>query len=344
MTTILASGIGLATSQYTKSMSNSEAQILYSSLQKIMDTELRFTKTILVESDQDRMAVREFFSKHYVPDGSGASGLRDTYMLCTVAGGTGNTGAQNPSTPGQLGMATKIGPDAVVSTFLGEGAYNYGLQAFVNSIAYVKSGRYFVVDLAITQNSDVDNPLARGVFTVHALNLTSARDESGTEIDLKRDPENNNSGTGGGTGTGEGSGSGTTTPSNPSTVVIGNTPESKKTYVVTTLPDDPPTADNPLTIYPGCVYSYGGRTFVALAKTTFPGDTEYVDPSTVAGNNGDKLYVELPANPTIVNSYQGAGMGSIYMDSDGNYYICEKHNSGNNLVNWQILIQNPSTP
>lgn len=198
VTTILASGIGLATSQYAKSMSNSEAQILYSSLQKIMDTELRFTKTILVESDQDRMAVKGFFSRHYVPNSSDSGSQTDTFKLCTVAGGTGSTGAQEPSTPGQLGMATKIDSGAVVSTFLGEGAYNYGLQAFVNSLIYVKSGRYFVVDLAITKNSDVGNPLAQGVFTVHALNLTSARDESGTEIDLKRDPENNTPGTGGG--------------------------------------------------------------------------------------------------------------------------------------------------
>lgn len=206
VTTILASGIGLATNQYTKSMSNSEAQILYSSLQKILDTELRFTKTILVESDQDRMAVKGFFSKHYVPNSGGAVNQTGTSMLCTVTSGTGSTGAHDPRTPGQLGMASKIDSGAEVSTFLGEGAYNYGLQACLNSLTYVKSGRYFVVDLAITKNSDVGNPLAQGVFTVHAYNLTAATDESGNEINIKRDPDNSGNNSGSNTGEGEGGG------------------------------------------------------------------------------------------------------------------------------------------
>lgn len=170
VTAILAGGIGLATSQYTKSMSNSEAQMLYSSLQKILDTELRFTKTYVADAGGN---VTGFESKHYKAkeiDQGGTAVAKETSALCTVpVGGDGKT-ANEPGTPGMLGMASALGQGAVTNTFLGSGAYNYGLKACVKSLTYESGSRCFKVRLAITQGSDEASPLVDETFTVRALN------------------------------------------------------------------------------------------------------------------------------------------------------------------------------
>lgn len=208
VTTILAGGISLATSQYAKQMASSEAQMLYSSLQKIMDTELRFTKTIRIPDGEtaatgNELTVLGFESKHYVPNNTG-TGSVNISVLCTVdAESEGAT--RQPSIPGQLAMATEIASSgAVVSTFLGEGAYNYGLKARVKSLTYVKSGRYFVVDLAIVKSPD-NTVLAQGTFTVRALNLTAALNENGDHPLNEATNPSPGTGTGSGSGTGEGS-------------------------------------------------------------------------------------------------------------------------------------------
>ena len=170
VTAILAGGIGLATSQYTKSMRSSESQMLYSSLQKILDTELRFTKTYAADASGN---ITGFESKHYKAkeiDQGGIAVKKETSALCTVpVGGDGKT-ANEPTTPGMLGMASAIGQGVVTNTFLGSGAYNYGLEACVKSLTYDAAGRCFKVRLAITQGSDDANPLIDETFTVRALN------------------------------------------------------------------------------------------------------------------------------------------------------------------------------
>lgn len=189
VTAILAGGIGLASRQYTQQMASSEAQMLYSSLQKILDTELRFTKTITV--NQESGQVTGFFSKHYTAKADGESGLTGTSELCTVTNGPNSTVAYSPSTPGQLGMASAIGADASVNTFLGEGSYNYGLKASIPSITYDANGNYFTVNLVISKAGD---NLVNETFTVYALNLSNVS-------------------SGGGSGSGSGSEEGGTTTS-----------------------------------------------------------------------------------------------------------------------------------
>lgn len=173
VTAILAGGIGLASRQYTQQMASSEAQMLYSSLQKILDTELRFTKTITVQNGQ----VTGFFSKHYTAKTDGESGLTGTSELCTVANGPNSTVAYSPSTPGQLGMASAIGADVSVNTFLGEGSYNYGLQASIPSITYDAGGNYFTVNLMISKAGE---SLVDETFTVYALNLSNVSSGGGS--------------------------------------------------------------------------------------------------------------------------------------------------------------------
>ena len=176
VTSILAGGIALATKQYTQSMSNSEAQMLCSSLQKILDTELRFTSTISTSGSavNGEYAVTGFESKHYkAKDTStgGAASYTATSVLCTVAEGENGTVIQTPDNPGQLAMASSIANDAVYNPFLGSGAYNYGLEASVEKLTYNESGKYFTVELAISQGSGNDtSTLVSETFTVKALN------------------------------------------------------------------------------------------------------------------------------------------------------------------------------
>lgn len=168
VTSILAGGIALATRQYTQSMSNSEAQMLYSSLQKILDTELRFTGTI--ETDASGKVIG-FESKHYKAKKEGEDPI-GTSKLCSIPADSDGTIAQDPSTPGQLGMASALGSGVVTNTFLGSGAYNYGLLASVHSLTYSKDRKCFTVNLVISQGSGSDAlTLVDETFTVRALNV-----------------------------------------------------------------------------------------------------------------------------------------------------------------------------
>lgn len=178
VTGILAGGVALATRQYAQSMSSSEAQMLYSSLQQILDTELRYAKTIVVSNEGAQLI--GFHSKHYTAK-TGTEGGNGAVLLCTTPGGVGSTEANPPSTPGQLGLATKIGQGAVVNTFLGEGAYNYGLQVRVTSFEYRKDERLFKIGLAVSRGED-STTLAGGTFTVHALNVANAVDANGSDV------------------------------------------------------------------------------------------------------------------------------------------------------------------
>lgn len=176
VTAILAGGIALATRQYTQSMSNSEAHMLCSSLQKVLDTELRFTNTINASASgvSGEYRVTGFESKHYKAKDTSAGGAASytaTSVLCTVAEGENGTVVQTPENPGQLAMASSIANDAVYNPFLGSGAYNYGLQACVKKLTYNQAGKYFSVVLEVTQGSGSNaSVLAHEEFTVKALN------------------------------------------------------------------------------------------------------------------------------------------------------------------------------
>lgn len=168
VTSILASGIALASRQYVQSMSVSEAQMLYSSLQKILDTELRFTSSFEVDASGN---VTSFESKHYIAKGTGEGGLQATSVLCTVPTGSSGTTANAPNTPGLLGMASGFGDDVVTNVFLGKGSYNYGLEASVPAFRFNENTGFFELTLAISKGSGEDRQVfAEGSFTVRALN------------------------------------------------------------------------------------------------------------------------------------------------------------------------------
>ena len=189
VTSILASGIALASRQYVQSMSVSEAQMLYSSLQKILDTELRFTSNFAADAYGN---VTSFESKHYIAKGTAGSegGLTPTKVLCTVPSGSNGSKATVPTEPGLLGMASGIGDNVVTNLFLGEGVYNYGLEASVTRFIFNEDTGFFELTLIISKGSDDDKQVfAEGSFTVRALNAYHEPTEPTLPPDEDKDDE-----------------------------------------------------------------------------------------------------------------------------------------------------------
>lgn len=174
VTTILAGGISLAVRHYTQSMLESEAQMLYSSLQKVLDTELRYTTAITTEAGQ----VTGFASKHYKArvDAEGAGGSYvATEKLCTVIEGAGDVLISQPSISGQLAMTSGFdAATAVYSPLLGSGAYTKGLSASIPSLTYDAPSDSFVVNLVISQGAGSSaQEVLNQTFTVKAMNYSS---------------------------------------------------------------------------------------------------------------------------------------------------------------------------
>ena len=176
VTSILAGGIGLASKQYTQQVSSSEAQMLYSSLQKILDTELRFVEKF--EYDPAGKVV-SFESKHYMAQQSPSdpSVMERTTKLSTVTRLPGDVMlVREPSEPGQLAMASGLGTDMANNPLLPNAAYNYGLQASVKTFTYDKGKNFFTLRLVISRpdgETDDGQVLIDETFTVRPLNYSA---------------------------------------------------------------------------------------------------------------------------------------------------------------------------
>ena len=262
VTCILASGIALATRQYTQTMSMSEGQMLYSSLQKILETELGYTSSYTSDGNNEDggVNVTGFSSKHYKAksddNATGSLNPVATENVCTLADGDSGVTIQDMNVPGRLAMCSADGK--VTNPFLGTGSYNYGLQAYVGKLTYNKGKRMFTVGLGITKNGDTASPLIYETFTVRALNLDMPS---------------------GGSNTG-GSGSIITEYGIPAV----------------SYPDVSPAGG--LSITRGSVYYYRGTYYVATTEATFH---EYYF-KTPADADVSYLFAVLPASPTIIDS------------------------------------------
>lgn len=157
VTSILASGIALATRQYTLSMATSESQMLYSSLQRVIDTELRYTDKIYVENGE----VVGFDSTHYY-----AKGNTLTPYLCAT---DDKNAVKEGGGYGRLAFASSRAEDALTNPLLGSGSYNYGLEVSVR-ITYTEP--YFTVELAIS-NDGGQTTLVNESFSVRSMNNLS---------------------------------------------------------------------------------------------------------------------------------------------------------------------------
>lgn len=331
VTTILAGGIGLATKQYTQQMSNAEAQMLYSSLQKILDTELRFVDEF--KYDKTSGKVTSFESKHYMAQQSVSNPgtMEPTIYLCTIARMPGDVMvAQEPATPGQLAMASDYGLDKAYNPLLPSAAYNYGLQASVKTFTYNSTGNYFTLNLTISRpdGETVDGQiLVDETFTVRPLNYSQTSS--------------------GGSGSGSGEGSGGNGQGGGSFKVFedGNILKFETDPIIcygNTAPQD---------IKEGSVITKGGSIFYVVNKKIKKGD-DLTGAENAGGNSAELIQVAMDTekNPPIphvisasmISDSNPAKIGMLCFDSEGNLYICtqESAKGPGNQGHWQLVTNN----
>lgn len=165
VTSMLASGIALAARQYTQSMAASQSQMLCSTLQQIIDTDLRYTSTVYLSDDNgdSTFKVVGYSSKSFRAQGDVPTpflrSLDDENKPCDI------------SNYGQLALCASQNPtETVVSRILGTGSYNYGLRAKIVDFRYNSSERLFKVSLCVGRPDSGDS-LETQTFTVNALNI-----------------------------------------------------------------------------------------------------------------------------------------------------------------------------
>lgn len=145
----LTSAVTLAANQYQKSLRNSEAQVLYSSLRTILSHELAYTKEVKTDSELGLI----FSPPSMTLDYSYSSIMTDN----SGKNGYGQIVFQNPEN------------SAEYKYILGKAAYTKGLLANVTSITYDEDTYYFTVKLSIGYNG---TEYYGGEFQVKNLNET----------------------------------------------------------------------------------------------------------------------------------------------------------------------------
>lgn len=310
VTTILAGGIGLATEQYTQQMRNSEAQMLYSSLQKILDNELRVVEQFEYDEDGN---VTDFESKHYMAQGPDLANMKKTTKLSSLTRLPGDMMVPtNPSTPGQLAMATGYdNAGEFYNPLLPSAAYNYGLQASVKTFTYNSASNYFTLHLVISRpNGETADGqvLIDKTFTVRPLNYSV----TGSVPDQPQKPEQV-----------------------VDTVTIAATKQTSTTFKVNTLVEGKPVTQ-------GSLYSYKGNIYVALKEERY--DSANPPDAQTGGGNSNSFVQLAEVNMQPENIINGDSAGNLKKASAGSiciragkYYICKFKNGSDSLENWQVL-------
>ena len=141
---LTSTGVRLSVSSYVKSVSFSEAQILCSTLRTTVSDELRYSGSLLLDTD----GTLRFFSQSYA-DTTDANGL-----ACFSQDDQGRV----------LLGGNKLLPNK---------AYPYGLAAEVTLESYDKQTQLFHVRIRVTRNSET---LAETEFDVQQLNTPARAD------------------------------------------------------------------------------------------------------------------------------------------------------------------------
>lgn len=338
-TSMLASGVALASKHLASSMALSESSMLYATLEQVLINELSYTNTIFGADNGDgTYKVTGFVSKHYIavdaPDeggegaggsgegaaagsggaaGSGASGSTiPTYYLKMVD----DSGAAHPVDPsvnsyGQLAMCDESG--SAVNRLLGDSSYNYNVVACVKSLTFDPKKKLFIVSLSIAQSTDLDNPLVDEVFTTRALNTVYLGD---TALTTPGNSSTNN----------PHPAKPPTTPSG-SFVVIGDG--------VTYMPHVTP-MENAAGLTQGNVFGdSNNKLYFVVNKETLP---ENYDPSkdSTTGNSAAAIRILMAGDEPRVVSYKDIeknkrlAIGTLCIGEDNRLYI-RAHDTGENL-------------
>ena len=174
LTTGLVTSVGFATNQYKKSMTNSESQQLYSTLETVISKELRYTTQIAGEGIPQDMTDLEWGTEYnvesfYSADYGNTASLPHLYAL-------DDEGNAMDDGMGQLALCSDDG-ESEVKRLIGKADYNFGLRAQVTKLTF-KSG-YFTVDLKVGLPGE--DAMVDQVFHVRALNLTNQEDSAAVD-------------------------------------------------------------------------------------------------------------------------------------------------------------------
>lgn len=148
----LVSGVSMGTRQYNRSIRISESQQLYTTIESILNNELRFTNRITLANGK----VDTFYSQTYALEESATR----LYIL------DGDVDGDKIVAGDKYGQIA-IGNGVSFNRILGKKSYADGLGAKA-TISYNQDQNYFSVDLSIGVNGD-SNPYIEKSFTVRAL-------------------------------------------------------------------------------------------------------------------------------------------------------------------------------
>ena len=169
VTMLLAVGVGFATNQFSKSVSNSEGQQVFSTLETILSDELRYTDSFSDgETTYDRNNLEEGKKYDVVAFQSDSYGNKQTIPYLYAVGDDGVVTEDGKTTGwGQLALCSEDG-ETTVQRLIGKADYIYSLEAQVKWLTYQDG--YFEVRLAVRVLGSTD-PMIEETFHVRAVNL-----------------------------------------------------------------------------------------------------------------------------------------------------------------------------
>ena len=160
----MVTAVTVGVQQYNRSMALSEAQQLYSSLSRLLDTDLRNSSVDqALKEATDVVDVTGYQSKNFGNEMRLQLEALDDNDEVAMPTGRETTGF------GQLALCSFDGDAEVENRLLGDKAYNRGLRAKVKSFTYNPENRYYSIELVVGIPGTDDEELVDQVFSTYAL-------------------------------------------------------------------------------------------------------------------------------------------------------------------------------
>lgn len=159
----MVTAVSVGVQQYNRSMALSEAQQLYSSLSRLLDTDLRTSPADGVKDATDLIDVTSYKSVKF--------GSEETVFLEALDDDDNVVQAVDGETTGfgQLALCSHDEGNTVKNHLLGAKAYNRGLRAKVKSFTYDPSNHYYSIELVVGIPGTDSEELVDQTFSTYAL-------------------------------------------------------------------------------------------------------------------------------------------------------------------------------
>lgn len=152
----LTTGIALSNKEFVASIRQSEAQELFSTLQSLINNELRYTNQVSYDDNGD---VTSFFSVTY------ALKENPTYSFVILKSNDEGDDEETTINYGELA----IGNNGTYKRLIGDGNYPYNLGAMIKTFKYDADNKLFTVELDI--GTDDGGSIISKTFNVRAINM-----------------------------------------------------------------------------------------------------------------------------------------------------------------------------